>query len=307
MTKKQTQEEFIQGCKDANNNFYGYDDFVYVNCNSIVTVTCPLHGNFTMKAYVHKAGHGCQACARINSTTKQMLTQEQAIAKVASVFPEYGLSPMMYAGSKKEVEVICPKHGSFKQKFNDLVQGHGCKKCSGEAKTLNRSSNTPDFVYKATVAKGSFYSYPRTVYVNNSTKVIITCPLHGDFEQTPSNHLGGAGCPTCGKTGFNRNKPATMYILHSGDTTKVGITGRSVTTRVKQLVGGGSPDFEIYASFYFQGGAQALNLETKTKDWLKGKYSPITSKFVGSTECFLNVDLAALINFVTPLATTETE
>lgn len=28
-------------------------------------------------------------------------------------------------------------------------------------------------------------------------KVIITCPIHNDFEQTPSNHLQGHGCPKC--------------------------------------------------------------------------------------------------------------
>ena len=27
--------------------------------------------------------------------------------------------------------------------------------------------------------------------------MIITCPIHGDFEQTPHNHLQGKGCPLC--------------------------------------------------------------------------------------------------------------
>ncbi len=29
-------------------------------------------------------------------------------------------------------------------------------------------------------------------------KVNITCPIHGDFEQTPNSHLQGQGCPKCG-------------------------------------------------------------------------------------------------------------
>ena len=27
--------------------------------------------------------------------------------------------------------------------------------------------------------------------------VCIICPIHGEFWQTPNNHLFGAGCPTC--------------------------------------------------------------------------------------------------------------
>lgn len=40
--------------------------------------------------------------------------------------------------------------------------------------------------------------------------VTITCPLHGDFEQTPDSHIfQKAGCPSCGK-GFSR--PACAWI-----------------------------------------------------------------------------------------------
>ena len=31
-------------------------------------------------------------------------------------------------------------------------------------------------------------------------KVIITCPIHGDFEQLSYNHLQGKGCPKCRKS-----------------------------------------------------------------------------------------------------------
>ena len=41
------------------------------------------------------------------------------------------------------------------------------------------------------------YSYTKVDYYNNSTKVIITCPTHGDFLCSPHNHLKGRGCPVC--------------------------------------------------------------------------------------------------------------
>ena len=34
-------------------------------------------------------------------------------------------------------------------------------------------------------------------YKNAHTKIKILCPTHGVFEQTPTNHLKGKGCPIC--------------------------------------------------------------------------------------------------------------
>jgi hypothetical protein len=44
---------------------------------------------------------------------------------------------------------------------------------------------------------GDKYRYG--TYVNNRTKMQIFCPIHGEFWQTPKQHLRGQGCPECGK------------------------------------------------------------------------------------------------------------
>ena len=46
---------------------------------------------------------------------------------------------------------------------------------------------------------GDKYDYSKVEYVNNSTKVCIICPIHGEFWQTPNKHLGGQGCKECSK------------------------------------------------------------------------------------------------------------
>lgn len=58
---------------------------------------------------------------------------------------------------------------------------------------------TEDFKNRSILKHEGKYTYPNVVYVNNKTKVCITCPIHGDFWQTPNNHLNGAGCYTCAK------------------------------------------------------------------------------------------------------------
>jgi hypothetical protein len=63
--------------------------------------------------------------------------------------------------------------------------------------THNRITDTESFVEKARIIHNNKYEYFHTEYVNSHENVIITCHKHGDFLQTPNNHLNGAGCPYC--------------------------------------------------------------------------------------------------------------
>lgn len=73
------------------------------------------------------------------------------------------------------------------------LRGNGCISCSG----LKRSTNE-EFIFKANKIHNNKYNYKKIDYKNNSTKVKIGCPVHGDFLQTPRAHLNGQGCPKCG-------------------------------------------------------------------------------------------------------------
>ena len=55
------------------------------------------------------------------------------------------------------------------------------------------------------------YGYLHFIFVNTHTKGYITCPIHGDFLQTPKNHLRGQGCPICGKE-YAQNWSKNNYI-----------------------------------------------------------------------------------------------
>ena len=57
---------------------------------------------------------------------------------------------------------------------------------------------TKDTVIERFLKKhGDKYDYKKFEYINNSTKSIITCPIHGDFEMRPNDHMCGQGCPKC--------------------------------------------------------------------------------------------------------------
>ena len=58
--------------------------------------------------------------------------------------------------------------------------------------------NTELFIIKAREVHGNVYNYDKVEYIKAITKVIIVCPIHGDFSQRPNDHIsGGNGCPKC--------------------------------------------------------------------------------------------------------------
>lgn len=62
-----------------------------------------------------------------------------------------------------------------------------------------------EFASKAMLVHQSRFDYSKVAYTNNKTKVCITCPVHGEFWQTPTNHLQGKGCPSCGRLSTIKN------------------------------------------------------------------------------------------------------
>jgi hypothetical protein len=60
-----------------------------------------------------------------------------------------------------------------------------------------RQKTTAEFIEDAQQVHGDRYDYSLVEYVNNRTKTKIICREHGGFQQEPSNHLTGRGCPQC--------------------------------------------------------------------------------------------------------------
>lgn len=56
-------------------------------------------------------------------------------------------------------------------------------------------------IKKMVECNNGFYDYAKTIYTGVHDKLIVTCPVHGDFQSTFSNHThktSPRGCPTCG-------------------------------------------------------------------------------------------------------------
>lgn len=66
---------------------------------------------------------------------------------------------------------------------------------------------TEEYINKAKEKHGDLYDYTKTKYINSTTKVTITCPIHGDWETNARNHIsataGKCGCPKCSGRGLS--------------------------------------------------------------------------------------------------------
>ena len=126
------------------------------------------------------------------------MTTEEFIAKAKEVHGDkYDYSKTEYVSAHGKVCIICPKHGEFWQAATHHVRGRGCPKCSYEVKSERAKWTTEEFIEKAKAVHGDKYDYSKVVYNGANEKVCIVCPEHGEFWQSPSNHLGGNGCPKC--------------------------------------------------------------------------------------------------------------
>jgi len=95
---------------------------------------------------------------------------------------------------KQNEPIICKTHGIFYKDFqHHIYRKQGCPFCAGKGRYTTESF--VNIVSKLSHCQN--YSFEKVNYVNNKTKVIVTCKEHGDFEISPGHLLSGEGCPKC--------------------------------------------------------------------------------------------------------------
>ena len=62
-----------------------------------------------------------------------------------------------------------------------------------------RVVTTDSFIAEAKEIYGDRYDYSKVDYKNRDHRVVVTCPVHGDFQVYAREHLDGKGCPKCEK------------------------------------------------------------------------------------------------------------
>lgn len=74
---------------------------------------------------------------------------------------------------------------------------------------------TEEFVAKATKVHGGKYTYEKAVYENKLSKIVVTCPKHGDYVVSATIHMQGhmgRCCAAEAKKGVRTRKDTPEYL-----------------------------------------------------------------------------------------------
>jgi hypothetical protein len=112
----------------------------------------------------------------------------------------YDYSMVQYVNAHTKVDIICPEHGIFQQRPHDHVRGkNGCPRCWAARKGKAQSSRAfARFLQEAEKIHDGKYQYHVNTFNGMTKPMTITCPIHGEFRQSPDVHRRPRGCQQCG-------------------------------------------------------------------------------------------------------------
>ena len=194
---RKTTESFVNEIKEKFGNRVNCDEIVYVNANTPVIIT-------DNKLNIRYEISPTKLLTR-GLLKRPKITKEEFIKKAKEVHNnKYDYSKVDYINLNTKVCIICPEHGEFWQKPKDHLLGYECIECGHNKSHLKLKKDKCDFVEKANKIHGNFFTYDNFDYLNYHAKSSITCPIHGDFQQSPAKHLEGHGCPKCNESHLER-------------------------------------------------------------------------------------------------------
>lgn len=176
-----TTEEFIKDAKKVWGNKYDYSLVEYKGTFSPIKI---IYNGITykQKPCTHLIGMKCE-----RDTIK---CHDDFIRKAIEKHGnKYDYSLTEYKGIEKKIKII----------FNGDIyeQKAGAHLYAGLIERRRNRKTNEIFIGEANQIHDFKYDYSKVSYINNKTKVIIICPIHGEFNQLPGSHLQGHGCTYC--------------------------------------------------------------------------------------------------------------
>ena len=145
------------------------------------------HGVFPITVGNLLNGRGCPKCKG-----KGFTSDDRKLFCEIKYDGKYDYSKSDFSYVKNKTIVTCKEHGDFEIDFDHHFNSNvGCKYCSYPVRDTNTFRKEAEKIHRG------FYKYDKSLYIDSHTDVTITCPIHGDFLQSPNAHLRGQGCPRC--------------------------------------------------------------------------------------------------------------
>lgn len=291
------KDRFIEKAKQLHGDKYDYDHIDYKDSRTKVKILCNKHNEyFYQRPSAHLQGQNCPLCGKESADQKNLKDQSLVESQLQSNLTG-GLTykPFLYTSTFQKIEITCSKGHIFKRSVHECVsKPQSCPECNVEMRKKNFHEK---FLIRAKELHEGFYDYSKVIYDTNHKKVVITCPLHGDFQQSPNKHLMGRGCPECAKGLLGRwfqnpekenlfkNEDNNLYVLCLKDGVyKVGIS-KNVESRLSSLITESGIPFTLVHK-YPMSTWDAMGLEKEVHKRLKTFRYVSDMRFGGYTELF---------------------
>ena len=191
-------KEFIKKAIGCHGYAYSYERVNYTNAKVKIEIKCLIHGYFFQTPTNHLSGKGCSKCAktkRIQRMGTELFLQKLKERGHWNI--NYDYSQIDYKNAHTKIKVICKNHGEFFPSPQSLINGSGCMECYRDSRVGKSKFTEKDILNEFKNTHGNRYDYSQVKFSANNEKVIIICPIHGEFMQSPKQHKKGAVCPAC--------------------------------------------------------------------------------------------------------------
>jgi hypothetical protein len=239
----------------------------YKGQNAEANFSCKLHGEFCRRVIsALLTTNPCPECARIAQHNFPQDAESLKGAILLALGSGYTVEPFEYAGRNTEVVLCCgnSEHPPLKRIVGNISRVRGCPTCGQQAASKKRQEAIRRLAKESRVDRfeawlaaaiethGEKFDYSHVDYRTAREKVKIICSVHGQFLQSPADHLAG-GCRKCADADlkgrytdefFKKHpeagyQPALLYYLrlrfHEASFYKVGITINDVAKRHAML------------------------------------------------------------------------
>lgn len=201
-------------------------------------------------------GADCSKCVNnnIKKTTSEFIEDAREIHG-----NKYDYSLCEYINTDTIVDIICVKHGIFKQRPHGHLKGDGCPKCGREIVADKERKSLSKFIEDSREVHGNKYDYSFAEYKTNTDQILIICKMHGVFFQTAISHISGSDCPKCAFKGYSKksikwlnyiSKKDNINIQHAENGGEYKICGSGYNYRVDGYCKNTNTIYEFHGSYY---------------------------------------------------------
>ena len=113
----------------------------------------------------------------------------------------YDYSEVDYVNTENKIIVIDNKFNS-----KHLISPHKILSRNTKCSIINCINKEEYLIKEFNYYHGNKYDYSKVNYTGAKNDVIIICKKHGEFNQQPTIHKSGSGCPKCGQLQSARMK-----------------------------------------------------------------------------------------------------